>query len=44
MRPKEKKLFESHIHSSNNIATFNRFAALYNNEMSLNKKIKMTSL
>ena len=33
MRYKDKKLFKSHIHSSNNIATFNRFAT-YNDKIS----------
>ena len=33
MRYKDKKLFKSHINSSNNIATFNRFAT-YNDKIS----------
>ena len=34
MRSKDKNIFKSHVTSSNNIATFNCFAKLYNDESS----------
>ena len=33
MRSKNKDLFKSHINSSNNMASFNRFGTLCNNEI-----------